>query len=128
ASDQCISKYLLPNLAHILPIRGRNTLPQAVSKPALKKGVTGLTSCPKIVCRKIDILPALHIIPWLISSLMRSGRRDHRMHDHESSKPQRSRKATTQTTDARAAAQRAKLDAQTEATTQETIPLAPVGK
>jgi site-specific recombinase XerD len=45
------------------------------------------------------------------------------MNNHESTPPQRSRKATTHTTDARATAQRAKLDARTEAHTQEaTIP------
>ena len=42
------------------------------------------------------------------------------MHDHEGTTSRRSRKATNHTTDARAAAQRAKLDAKTEAATQET--------
>ena len=62
-------------LAYILPMHVCNTLLQAWQKPVLKKGVTGLTSCPTIVCHKADILPALRLIPWLPSSLMRSGRR-----------------------------------------------------
>jgi hypothetical protein len=50
------------------------------------------------------------------------------MSDHEFSKSRRSRKATNHTTDARAAAQRAKLDAHTEGATQETARPAPGGK
>ena len=46
------------------------------------------------------------------------------MNTHESPKRQRSRKATNHTTDARAAAQRAKLDAQVEAISQEVTVLA----
>ncbi len=38
---------LPPILVHILPSQVRNTLLQAWQKPARKKGVTGLTACPK---------------------------------------------------------------------------------
>ena len=109
-------------LVHILPSQVRNTLLQAWQKPARKKGVTGLTACPKKGFRKTDSLPLLHHLPWLPSSLLRSGRRPHSMNDHQSPKSQRSRKATNHTTDARAAAQRAKLDAQTETTPLESVP------
>jgi integrase/recombinase XerD len=115
-------------LAHILPSQVRNTLLQAWRKPARKKDVTGLTACPKKGFRKTDSLPLLHHLSWLPSSLLRSGRRPHSMNDHQSPKPQRSRKATNHTTDARAAAQRAKLDAQTGTPPQESVPLVPVGK
>ncbi len=43
------------------------------------------------------------------------------MNEHESRTPRRAQKATNHITDARATAQRAKLDAQTEATTQEIV-------
>jgi hypothetical protein len=99
-----------------------------MAKACPKKSVTGLTACPKKGFRKTDSLPLLHHISWLPSSLLRSGRRPHSMNDHQSPKPQRSRKATNHTTDARAAAQRAKLDAQTETIPLESVPLAPVGK
>ncbi len=50
------------------------------------------------------------------------------MRNHEAGKSQRSRKTTNHTTDARATAQRAKLDAQTEAITQETAGPTSAGK
>jgi integrase/recombinase XerD len=50
------------------------------------------------------------------------------MHDYQVPSPRRSRKTTRQTTEARAAAQRAKVDAQREASAQETAGSASAGK
>ena len=117
---QTVDTNTLPTIwVHTLPTRVRNILLQAWQKPAPKKDVTPLTSCPKKGCHKTNILPLLALASWLPSSLLRSGRRHYPMKDYQSPQPQRSRKATNHTTDARATAQRAKLDAQTEEIPQE---------
>src|SRR5579884_926912 len=76
--------------------------------------------CPQKRRYKANVLAVLHLTARLLSSLLRSERRHLPMNEHLQAKRQRSRKTTDHTTNARATAQRAKLEAQAEVSSLET--------